>query len=512
MKIGPYEVLGELGRGGMGAVYRAQQASVDRTVALKVLSPHLQEDPSAITRFRREAEMIASLDHRGIVKLWDASLADPPFYIAMEFVGGGSLRRRLTRGAMPIDEAVAIAHQLCAALDYVHSRNVIHRDVKPGNILLDGNGRAVLTDFGIMRAAEHTQLTVAGAAFGTPDYMSPEQAKGQPLDRRSDLYSLAVVFYEMLTGGTPFRGESLSVMRAILDDPIPAPSRCGRGLSGDCDRFFARALAKNPDQRFQSGAEMQTALQGLHGRWQGQVPPVAATVAVPAAKRPTPPRPTTPARPAQIAPTAAVARTPHAGLRSNHRPLFVALLLLGILAGGLGLTRSIMGGGVSLGGGGGGTSGPQFGPGPGGAPPPPAGETPGAPGVPGAMPPPPPPASATVPVPKVTDKSLEEAESILTGAGLVPQRKDAQYSSTFPAGRIMSQWPEAHAPAQRGDSVGIRKSRGPRSGGTPGGGTPGGGTPGGGTPGGGTPGGGTPGGGTPGGGTPGGPPIGKPST
>ena len=472
--IGPYQVLGELGRGGMGAVYRAQEASVNRIVALKVLSPHLQEDPSAITRFRREAEIVARLDHPGIVKIWNASLTEPPFYIAMEFLGGGSLRRRLTHGVLPLDEAVAITHQLCGALDHVHSRNVVHRDVKSGNILLDGHGRAVLTDFGIMRAGEHTHLTMTGAAFGTPDYMSPEQAKGLPLDHRSDLYSLGVVCYEMLTGSVPFRGEPLSVMRAIVDDPVPPPSHRIRGLPAGCDRFFAKALAKSPDQRFQSGSEMQAALHVLRGQRQGEKPAAAATAAVPAVETPPPPTRVAPAGTAPVARSGQGAgpvrttrpvpdtRTRRAWLDGSRRSLLAALLLLAILAGGAGLTWSLARDHLATGGGG--QLPAPAGPGIGVTAPRASQDAPGA-----ATAPVPPaqkgdaqiPPADTVIVPDVLGLDVQTAIARLDARGLRSDRKPDDYSDSYARGQVMGQNPAGLSEVSPDTTVWLRKSIGP---------------------------------------------------
>ena len=264
MQIGPYEILDEIGRGGMGTVYRALQPSVNRIVALKVLSPQLEEDATFVKRFRHEALTAAKLTHQNIVHIWDASVNNPPYYIAMELLSEETLAGRLTRGPLTLEEAASIIRQLCPALDYAGSQGVIHRDIKPDNIMFDTHGKPVLTDFGIAKADRQTILTNAGAKLGTPDYMSPEQAKGQKLDWRSDLYSLTVVFYESIAGRPPFfNKEPLVTMRQIANERPPSPRIYQPGLPEDIESFLQKALAKNREERFQSGVELSQALQIL---------------------------------------------------------------------------------------------------------------------------------------------------------------------------------------------------------------------------------------------------------
>ena len=252
-RIGHYEITGVLGSGGMSIVYRAIQPSLNRVVALKVLAPMLEHDPVAVERFRQEATSAARLKHPNIVTIYEANVSAPPHYIAMEFLDGGSLADRLARGPLPLGDAIRIGGQIALGLDHAHRRGVVHRDVKPSNVMFDSDGKTAVTDFGISRVLDQTKFTVPGAKLGTPDYMSPEQARGQEADHRSDLYSLAVVVYEMLTGRTPFRSpEPLVTMRQIVEDPVPSARAINPSLPSGVDGVLLKALAKDPRQRYQN--------------------------------------------------------------------------------------------------------------------------------------------------------------------------------------------------------------------------------------------------------------------
>jgi len=248
-RIGGYRIESMLGSGGMSVVYRAVQPGTNRVIALKVLAPALEGDPAALDRFSREAKAAASLRHHNIVTIYEANVDTSPRYIAMEYLEGGTLADRLRARRIPVVEALSIADQISSGLEHAHRRGVVHRDVKPSNVMFDAEGRVVITDFGIARAGRGGR----DGRMGTPQYMSPEQAKGQEADHRSDVYSLAVLVYEMLTGRVPFsRPEPLATLRQVAEDPPPPPRRLNPALPPRVDRVLLRALDKNPDRRYQS--------------------------------------------------------------------------------------------------------------------------------------------------------------------------------------------------------------------------------------------------------------------
>lgn len=262
-QVGPYELLEKLGEGAMGEVWRAHQSSLNRMIALKVLPSHRESDEMAVRRFRQEGQTAARLKHDNIVSVYDAHVDEPPYYIAMEFLEGRSLADRIAeQGRLSPDEAVAIISQVCAGLEHAHEHGVIHRDIKPANVMISETGRATITDFGIARATDQTRMTATGATFGTPDYMSPEQAKGLPVDHRTDLYSVGAMLFEALTGRTPFTGGGpLTVMNRIASDPPPPPRGFYSDISPALEIVVLKALAKDPRDRFQSGTEMARALE-----------------------------------------------------------------------------------------------------------------------------------------------------------------------------------------------------------------------------------------------------------
>lgn len=259
-EIPGFKILKTLGRGGMAQVYLGLQESMDREVAIKVMLPQLLTDESFGDRFLREARIAAKLAHPHIVSVIDVGVSGELYYMAMEYHPGGDLKEKIRKGIGQKD-SIRIMKQIASALDYAHKNGFIHRDIKPDNILFSRSGSAVLSDFGIARAADGgTHLTATGSVVGTPHYMSPEQAQSKPVDGRSDLYSLGIMFYQMLVGKVPFEGDSaLSIGIKHIRDPVP---RLPEGLA-KYQTFLDKLLAKEPDERWQTGADVVRTLEVL---------------------------------------------------------------------------------------------------------------------------------------------------------------------------------------------------------------------------------------------------------
>ena len=263
-QFGKYRILEELGRGGFATVYKAIDTTLDREVALKVLDPLLTRDPAFISRFKQEAKVTARLFHPNIATVFEIGEADGRYFIAMQYIQGGNLRDLIRKqGPLPFGHVVAIVDQIGKALDYAHAHRIVHRDVKPSNILIDSDGHATLTDFGIVKALEATNIqTTSGAVMGTPYYASPEQAESRPLDGRSDLYSLGIVAYELCTGKVPFIADSTpSLYYKIVHEPPHLPSETNPRAAGPIEQALLKAIAKQPEQRYQNGQELAGALR-----------------------------------------------------------------------------------------------------------------------------------------------------------------------------------------------------------------------------------------------------------
>ena len=255
-----YRVLRPLGDGGMASVYLAVQESLDREVALKVMAPALVANSEFTERFVKEGRITAQLSHPNLVTVYDIGSHGTTYYIAAEYISGGTLKERISRG-MTVAEVLDVVCDVARGLEYAHKKGVVHRDVKPGNILFKPDGTAVLADFGIAKAMDNSSsMTMAGSSIGTPDYMSPEQARAEPVDGRSDLYSMGAMLYEMLTGAPPYTGnDPFSIALAHVTQPVPELPPEHHWLQPLLDGLMAKSL----DQRFSSGQEFLNALEKL---------------------------------------------------------------------------------------------------------------------------------------------------------------------------------------------------------------------------------------------------------
>jgi eukaryotic-like serine/threonine-protein kinase len=255
---GRYRIVRKLGAGGMADVYLAEDQELGRRVAIKILNGRHANDDQFIERFRREAKNAAALNHPNIVSIYDRGEAEDTYYIAMEYLDGRTLKELIVgHGQAPVRVAVEYARQILSALRFAHRHGIVHRDIKPHNVLVDREGRVKVTDFGIARAGT-SQMTETGSIVGTAQYLSPEQARGGEVDQRSDLYSLGVVLYELLTGKTPFEGETpVEIAMKHLSNTPQTPSELRSDIPPELDMVILRALAKDPDDRYQSADEME---------------------------------------------------------------------------------------------------------------------------------------------------------------------------------------------------------------------------------------------------------------
>ncbi len=257
--LGQYQIIGVIGKGGMSTVYKAFQPSLERFIALKVLTPYFAE-AEFVARFKREALAAARLSHPNVVHIYDAGEVDGYYYIAMEYIEGGTLKDRLDElGHEPMDAATTnqVVQGIGSALEYAHQQGIIHRDVKPANIMFTHDGRVVLADLGLAKFYEAADLTQMTAVIGTPYYMSPEQARSKAVDTRSDIYSFGVVIYEMLTGHVPFESDTpwMAIHQHIYESPAPVRERNPQ-VSEATARAVEKALEKDPDQRYQHAQEL----------------------------------------------------------------------------------------------------------------------------------------------------------------------------------------------------------------------------------------------------------------
>src|SRR5436190_355567 len=278
-QVAGYRISGTLGRGGMGFVYEAEHAVLGRKAALKTLLPELLEDGDFRQRFVAESQTVAALDHPSIIPIYDAGDAGGVVYIAMRYVAGGDLAQLVESGTLELERALDILEQVAGALDAAHAKELVHRDVKPANVLVETGGRVYLTDFGIAKRARSRGLTRTGFFVGTLDYAAPEQIRGEPVGAPADVYAFGCLLFECLTGKKPFDRETdVAVMHAHLLDPPPAASAVRPELPTAVDDVLAQALAKTEDARFTSCREVIEAVRACLG---GELVPTArpATVA-----------------------------------------------------------------------------------------------------------------------------------------------------------------------------------------------------------------------------------------
>ncbi|MBA3501171.1 MAG: serine/threonine protein kinase [Myxococcota bacterium] len=278
-----YRLLRKVGSGGMGEVYEAEHIHIHRKVAVKILRPEIASDVDAIARLKREAQTTSGLGHPNIVDTFDFGHAEGQAYLVMEWLDGVNLDNRLGRGPIDVATALEIGAQAAAGLAEAHAHGVIHRDVKPANLFLTTDRRGALVvkvvDFGIAKLAmSQVSLTATGVLIGTPNYMAPEQAMGEPIDERTDVYALGVILYEMVTGTPPFRGETPLAVLHQHTSKLPMPpseSAVDRGISSDVEAIILRCLHKRPDERFQTMKDLARALEAVRGIVGGVQPVVA---------------------------------------------------------------------------------------------------------------------------------------------------------------------------------------------------------------------------------------------
>jgi serine/threonine protein kinase len=281
-KLGRYQIVRELGRGAMGVVYEATDPQIGRAVALKTvrldaLSINAEE---LAQRFKNEARAAGRLNHPNIVTIYDAGEEDGVLYIAMELLEGHTLHALLAERRLPVERAIDIGRQICAGLQFAHSKGIIHRDIKPGNVIVASQGFVKITDFGIARSGE--TMTLTGQVLGTPHYMSPEQVLGKDLDPRSDLFSVGVILYEMLTGERPFEGQSMTTVmyKIVHETPVP-PRAIDTAIHPGLSAVIEKALAKSPEVRYPNGVELAAALENYRALDPAQVATAAFPVLSP---------------------------------------------------------------------------------------------------------------------------------------------------------------------------------------------------------------------------------------
>ncbi len=264
--VGPYRVTEQLGSGGMATVFKAYHASLDRYVAIKVLHPAFKSDPQFFERFKREARIVANLEHPNIIPVYDFNEHHGEPYLVMRFVEGDTLKPKMGGEPMPTHEILKLIRPVCHALNYAHDQGVVHRDIKPSNIMVTADGSIFVTDFGLARMVQAGESTLSqDMMVGTPQYISPEQAQGKSnLDGRTDIYSLGVVLYEMITGRVPFNADTpFATIHDHIYTPLPLPSTLNPDIDPEVERMLLKALAKEADDRYATSADLLTAMESV---------------------------------------------------------------------------------------------------------------------------------------------------------------------------------------------------------------------------------------------------------
>lgn len=404
---GRYRIQEAIASGGMAEVFVARDELLGRKVALKLLQPELARDRSFRERFRREAQAAASLNDPGIVSVYDWGADEGDYYLIMEYVEGSTLREIIKdEGPMEQTRSAEIAADICGALQVAHQKGIVHRDVKPANIAITPGGQTKVMDFGIARADTddgHT-VTQTGMVMGTAKYFSPEQAQGMPVDARSDLYSVGVILYEMLTGRPPFEGDTPAAIayKHVSEAPVPASHYNGE-VSGDVDAVVMKALAKNPENRYESAVDMRSDLKRLIRGDRVEATPILAsdpTVALAAGDR-----------------TAVLDAAPGAGATRGRRALaytLIALLFLSVIVLAVILLFALLG-----------------------------------------------PGGRRVVVPSVVGLPLSEAQRLLSSRGLNPVVERLSFSETVPEGNVISQDPGEERKVDEDSDVKLDVSKGP---------------------------------------------------
>lgn len=439
---GRYRLLEPLGEGGMATVFRAQDLLLERLVAVKVLREQWAADADFISRFRQEARAAASLSHPNIVAIYDVGEDAGRHYIVMEYVEGPSLKEELAGGPLSPLRAVEVAVQVCAGLQYAHQKGIVHRDIKPHNILVQ-QGQAKIADFGIARALGSATQTGGGEVFGSPQYLSPEQVKGEEATAASDIYSLGISLYEACTGAPPFQASSpiATALKHLNEAPVPPRQMNGR-IPPSLEAIILKAIAKEPQQRFASAAQMGRALSDCLSRSQEETTTLR-TMPQQAPRQAPPAAAPVPATPRKAAPSPKKERA----RAFPWVPVLGTMALVGLVTGltlaSPALIRRIIS-------------------------PPSVSTPPAATSIATAIPTPPQPTRTPTPVrpvlvPGVTSMLPQDARILIEGQGLAYREGAKDFSNDMPEGRIIRQAPSAGANVQPGSAVTVTISRGPNT-------------------------------------------------